>query len=83
MRMLSNTDESFIVTLGVDSYEPLDDIVTDLTSTQTAYVITPEYYSSVDADKEKKKTSHMPMGEICNSRGRVCTFQYTVVDGRS
>ena len=71
-RLQSNTDESFVITLGIDGYEPWGDIVTDLTSCQTACVTTPLYYNSADADKEKKRTSHMHKGEIYNSKGRVC-----------
>ena len=81
LRLLSDTGEIFVVTLGIDSNVRWGDIVTDLTNSQTACVITPEYYNSQDADKEKQRTSHLTVYEIANLKGRTCSYEYTVTEG--
>lgn len=75
LRLLSNTNESYIVTLGVHNYKPWGDILTDLTSDQTACVITPGYYG------EGQRAYHLTMYEVANSQGRTCSYQFTVKEG--
>ena len=67
--------------MGIDNNVRWGDIVTDLTNSQTACVITPEYYNLQDADKEKQRTSHLTVYEIANLKGRTCSYEYAVTEG--
>ena len=75
LRLQSNTNESYIVTLGVHNYKPWGDILTDLTSTQTACVTIPGYYG------QYQRAWHLDACEVANSKGRVCSYLFTVNEG--
>lgn len=74
LRLQSNTNESFIVTLGIHNYRPWGDILTDLMSTQTACVITPGYYG-------QSRPWHLTMYEVANLNGRWFSYQFIVKEG--
>ena len=82
IRLQSNTNESYVVTLGIHNNKPWGDIVTNLTDDQTACVITPEYYDSAHPDREKQRTSQLTVYEVANLKGRTCSYEYTVTEGK-
>jgi hypothetical protein len=81
LRLQSETGESFVVTLGVHNYKRWGDIVTNLKNDQTASTINPEYYSNNFPNRQKQREKQLSTYEIANSKGRKCSFKYTVTEG--
>ena len=52
LRFKSDTDEYFIVTLGVHYYKGWGDIITNLSPSDTGVTITPQYYSDQHRNRE-------------------------------
>ncbi|KAN0135863.1 Fungal fruit body lectin [Lactarius tabidus] len=81
LRLQSESGESFVVTLGVHNYKRWGDIVTNLKNDQTACIINPEYYSNNFPNRQKQREKQLSTYEIANSKGRKCSFKYTVTEG--
>src|SRR6266702_1627246 len=81
LRLVSNTDESFIVTLGVHNYKRWGDIVTNLTNDQTACVINPEYYSNDCPYRQRQREKQLSAYEVADLQGRKYSLEYVVADG--
>ena len=83
LRFVSNTGESFIITLGVHNYKCWGDIVTNLKSDQTAMVVTPQYYSDSHKDREKQMEALLTSYHTQNTQGHKFSFNYTVTNGHN
>jgi hypothetical protein len=81
LRLVSDTGENFIVTLGLDDYKRWCDIVTDLKPSQTAVVISQEYYDDRFLDREKQRQRQLAAYDITNSNGRKLRVSYPVAEG--
>jgi hypothetical protein len=81
LRLVSDTSESCIVTLGVHNYRRWGDIVTNLSSDQTGVVIMPEYYSDEHPDKERQRWKQLTAYNVNSAGGHSFAFKYTVADG--
>ena len=81
LRLLSNTGEGFVVTLGVHNYKRWGDIVTNLTNDQTACIINPEYYSKEHPDREKQREKQLTAYEVTDLQGRKYSLEYVVAEG--
>ena len=83
LRFLADTGENFIITLGVHNYLRWGDIVTNLTNEQTGVIITPQYYSDANPDRERQREKQLTTYNVSNLKGRSFAFNYTVVDGNN
>jgi hypothetical protein len=87
LRFVADTNESFIVTLGVHNYKPWGDIVTKLDPSQTGVVITPEYYEKEWGGTQRQERVDVRWKTLSSyevSRdGRKYSFKYTVTDGNN
>ena len=86
LRLVADTGENFIVTLGVHNYKPWGDIVTKLDAeSQTGVVITPEYYETEwggtqNQDRVDARWRTLSSYEVSRD-GRNYSLEYTVTDG--
>ncbi|KIY66243.1 fungal fruit body lectin, partial [Cylindrobasidium torrendii FP15055 ss-10] len=76
----ADSDEAFIVTLGVHDSKRWCDIVTNLSLDQTGVVITPQYYNG-QADREKAREAQLANYNVNNAKGRNIAVHYTVDEG--
>jgi Fungal fruit body lectin len=83
LRLVSNTGETFIVTLGVHNYKRWCDIVPNLTPVQTGVIITPEYFDGKFPDREAQRESQLAEYSVNDSTGRNLTVSYSVSEGHS
>ena len=83
LRFVSDTGENFIVTLGVHNYKRWGDIVTNLSSDQTGVIITPQYYSDKNPDREAQREAQLVSYNVKNAKGRNFAFDYTVTEGNN
>ena len=83
LRFASDTKEGFIVTLGVHNYKRWGDIVTNLSSDQTGVIITPQYYSDKNPDREAQREAQLVSYNVKNAKGRNFAFDYTVTEGNN
>ena len=59
LRFKSDTDEYFIVTLGVHYYKGWGDIITNLSPSDTGVTITPQYYSDQHRNRERQREAQL------------------------
>jgi Fungal fruit body lectin len=82
LRFLSDTDETFIVTLGVHSHKRWGDIVTNFAANErTGIVITPQYYDSEHSDRVSQRQSQPRTCNVRNDKGRNFAFCYHETEG--
>ncbi|KAH9953090.1 fungal fruit body lectin [Russula dissimulans] len=81
LRFVSDTEENFILTLGIHNYRRWGDIVTDLTPEQTAKVINAQYYNSAYPSKAEKLWAQLTNYQTSNAKGRTFKFIYTALEG--
>jgi hypothetical protein len=83
LRFLADTGENFIITLGVHNYKRWGDIVTNLTNEETGVIITPQYYSDSNPDREAQRERQLTTYHVSNLKGRNFAYNYTVADGNN
>ncbi|KAH9171895.1 lectin [Lactarius sanguifluus] len=83
LRLVSNTGEAFVVTLGVHNYKRWGDIVTNLKNDQTACTINPEYYSNEHADRQGQREKQLTAYQVADLQGRKYSLEYYVTEGNA
>ncbi|KAH8836148.1 fungal fruit body lectin [Flagelloscypha sp. PMI_526] len=83
LRLISDSGENFIITLGVHNYKRWGDIVTNLTTGETGVVINPQYYDSSHPDRNQAREKQLSSYNVNNAKGRNFGFNYTVTDGNN
>jgi hypothetical protein len=83
LRLVSDSGENFIITLGVHNYKRWGDIVTNLGNGQTGVVINPQYYEGDHPERAKARERQLTSYSVSNNKGRKFSFNYTVADGNN
>ncbi|KAH9974436.1 lectin [Lactifluus volemus] len=83
LRLVSNTGETFIVTLGIHNDNRWCDIVPNLTPDQTCVVITPEYYDDKYPNREAQRELQLATYSVTGVTGRNLTVNYSVPEGHA
>jgi Fungal fruit body lectin len=84
LRFVSDTDEAFIVTLGVHNYKRWGDIVTKFaTNEHTGIIVTPQYYDSQHSNRVSQRQSQATTYNVRNDKGRNFAFIYREAEGNN
>ena len=80
LRFQSDTNEDFIVALGIHNYKRWGDIVTNLSNSETGVIIHPQYYSAA-TKIGKRRESQLASYSVKNAKGRQFAINYIVAEG--
>ncbi|KAI9464096.1 fungal fruit body lectin [Lactarius psammicola] len=81
LRLLSNTGESFVVTLGIHNHKRWGDIVTNLGNDETACVINPQYYMNDCIYRQSQRERQLAAYEVADLQGCKYSLEYIVAEG--